>query len=173
MKFKSETFENFKKFKSFVEKQSGCRIKSLRTDRGGEFMSNEFSSFYEENGIHRELTSPYTPEQNGVIECKKCTIVEMGRSMMQARGVSKSFWAEVVATTIYVLNISPTKAVLNRTPYEVWRGNKPKVSHLRIFGCVAYALVNSQARASLMKNLKNMSLLVIAHNLKLISYIIQ
>jgi len=52
LKFKSETFDNFKKFKSFVERQSGCRLKTLRTDRGGEFMSKEFSSFCEEHGIH-------------------------------------------------------------------------------------------------------------------------
>jgi len=61
LKFKSETFDNFKKFKSFVERQSGCRLKTLRTDKGGEFMSKEFSSFCEENGIHRELIAPYTP----------------------------------------------------------------------------------------------------------------
>ncbi|XP_060195162.1 uncharacterized protein LOC132624392 [Lycium barbarum] len=98
LKFKSETFENFKKFKSFVERQSGCRIKTLRTNRGGEFMSNEFISFCEENGIHRELTTPYTPEQNGVAERKNRTVVEMGRSMMHSRGVPKCFWAEAVAT---------------------------------------------------------------------------
>jgi len=130
LKFKSKTFENFKKYKSFVERQSGCRIKTLRTDRGGEFISNEFNTYCEENGIHRKLTSPYTPEQNGVAERKNRTVVEMGRSMMQARGVPKYFWAEAVATTVYMLNISPTKVVLNQTPYEAWRGNKPKVSQL-------------------------------------------
>lgn len=62
LKFKSETFGNFKKFKSFVERQNGCRLKTLWTDRGGELMSKEFSSFCEENGIHRELTAPFTPE---------------------------------------------------------------------------------------------------------------
>ena len=49
LKYKYETFENFKKLKSFVERKSGCRIKTLRTDRGGEFMSKEFCSFCEEN----------------------------------------------------------------------------------------------------------------------------
>nr|GEV32544.1 retrovirus-related Pol polyprotein from transposon TNT 1-94 [Tanacetum cinerariifolium] len=54
------------------------------------------------------------------------TIIEMGRSMMNARGVSKQFWAEAVATAVYILNISPTKAVYNMTPYEAWRGTKPE-----------------------------------------------
>ncbi|GMI94224.1 hypothetical protein HRI_003091700 [Hibiscus trionum] len=62
---KSETFEKFKHFKAKVEKQSGLCIKALRSDKGGEFLSNEFKFFCEENGIHRELTTPYTPEQNG------------------------------------------------------------------------------------------------------------
>ena len=64
---------------------------------------------------------------------------------MEGRGVLKCFWAEVVATAVYLLNISPTKEVFNQTPYEAWRGNKPKVSHLRVFGCITYALVNLQA----------------------------
>lgn len=61
LKFKSETFENFRKFKALVEKQSGKSVKALRTDRGGEFLSQNFDEFCEENGIRRELTAPYTP----------------------------------------------------------------------------------------------------------------
>ena len=93
--------------------------------------------------------------------------------MMEGRGVLKCFWAEAVATAVYLLNISPTKAVFNRTPYEAWRGNKPKVSQLRVFGCIAYALVNSQARRKLDEKCENVSLLDIAHNSKPISYTIQ
>ncbi|KAJ8752089.1 hypothetical protein K2173_001764 [Erythroxylum novogranatense] len=88
------------------------------------------------NGIHRELTTSYTPEQNGIAERKNRTVVEMGRSMLQEKGIPKCFRAEAVAATVYLLNISPTKAVLNQTPYEAWRGNNPKVSHLRVFGCI-------------------------------------
>ncbi|GKF70958.1 retrovirus-related pol polyprotein from transposon TNT 1-94, partial [Tanacetum coccineum] len=70
----------------------------------------------------------------------------MKRSMMSARGVPKQFWAEAVATAVYILNISPTNTVYNRTPYEAWRGTKREESHLRNFGCVAYALVNSSSQ---------------------------
>lgn len=62
LKAKSEAFDCFKKFKSLVEKLSGYPIKTLRTDRGGEFVSDEFSVFCEKNGIHRELTAPYSPQ---------------------------------------------------------------------------------------------------------------
>jgi len=60
LKFKLETFEKFKKFKALAEKQSGCSIKSLRSDRGGEFTSNEFVVFYDKNGIYGKLTIPRT-----------------------------------------------------------------------------------------------------------------
>ncbi len=62
LKFKYEIFENFRKFKALVEKQSGRSIKALRTNHGGEFLSNDFTVFCDENGIRRELTAPCTPE---------------------------------------------------------------------------------------------------------------
>ena len=140
---KSEALDMFKKFKAFVEKQSGCFIKKLRTDNGGEFCSNDFDAFCEELGIYKQLTAPYTPEQNGIAERKNRTIVEMARSMLKARGLPNQFWAEAVATSVYLRNISPTKAVMNQTPYEAWHNVKPLVSHLKVFGCIAYALVKS------------------------------
>ena len=71
LKYKSQAFENFvRKYKALVENQ-GLHIKALRTDRGGEFLSNEFFHFCEETGIHRELITPYTPEKNGVAKCKQ------------------------------------------------------------------------------------------------------
>ncbi|KAA0059765.1 integrase [Cucumis melo var. makuwa] len=105
-------------------------IKSLRSDRGGEFLSKNFNHFCKEHGIHRELTTPYTPEQNGVAERKNRTVVEMARSMLQMKSLSNDFWAEAVSTSIYLLNISP-KVVMNKTPFEVcwdWKNNEEYVS---------------------------------------------
>ncbi|XP_058000540.1 uncharacterized protein LOC110654465 [Hevea brasiliensis] len=121
LKYKPETFENFRKFKAMVEKQSGQCIKALRTDRGGEFLSKEFNHFCEENGICRELMAPYTLEKNGVAERKNHTIVEMARSLLKGKGLPNQHWAEAIATVVYLLNISPTKVVLNQTPYEAWK----------------------------------------------------
>ena len=94
-----------------VEKQVGEPVKALRTDRGDEFLSKEFIDFCDEQGIKRELTTPYTPEQNGLAERKNRTVIEMTRSMIKEKGLSNSFWAEGVATAVYLLNISPTKPV--------------------------------------------------------------
>ena len=54
-------FSIFKKFKSFVEKQSGCYIKTLRSDRGMEYTSSQFGNFCEDEGVERQLTVAYTP----------------------------------------------------------------------------------------------------------------
>lgn len=59
---KSDAFASFKLFKSCVEKETGLAIKCLRTDRGGEFTSNEFNNFCKKNGIRRQLTAAYTPQ---------------------------------------------------------------------------------------------------------------
>ena len=64
----------------------------------------------------------------------------MAQSMLKGKELSNSLWAEVVHTTIYILNRSPTKSVRNRTPYEAWSGRKPEVSHLKVFSCPAYSL---------------------------------
>ncbi|GKF97060.1 retrovirus-related pol polyprotein from transposon TNT 1-94, partial [Tanacetum coccineum] len=66
-----------------VEKQSGKDLKVLRTDHEGEFLSKEFVAFCDDHGIKRELTAPYSPEQNGVAERKNRTVVEMTRSMLK------------------------------------------------------------------------------------------
>lgn len=71
IKAKSEACEHFKKFKALVDNQGNVVIKILRTDRGSEFMSKEFTTLCEEEGIRREFIAPYTPEQNGITEKKQ------------------------------------------------------------------------------------------------------
>ncbi|GJR26374.1 retrovirus-related pol polyprotein from transposon TNT 1-94 [Tanacetum coccineum] len=122
--YKSEAFGFFKKFKAWAENQSNRKLKVLRTDRGGEFLSKEFSGFCDEHRIKRELTAPYTPKQNGIAERKNRTIVEMARCMLKAKNVEDAFWAETVATTVYLTSISHTKAVWNITSFEAWQESK-------------------------------------------------
>ena len=146
---KSEAFHIFKEFKAFVEKQSGNFIKCLRTDRGGEYNSIEFKEFCKENGIKRQLTTAYTPQQNGVAERKNRTIMNMVRAILSEKEVPKSFWADAVQWANHVLNRSPTTIVKDMTPEEAWSGNKPSVEHFRVFGCVGYAHVPEVKRTKL------------------------
>ncbi|KAI4365323.1 hypothetical protein MLD38_021316 [Melastoma candidum] len=92
-------------------------------------------------GIRRQLTVKYSSQSNGVAERKNMTIVEMARRMLKGKGLLNSVWAEVVNTTACTLNRSPTKVVQNKTPYEARHKKKPLVDHLKVFGCVAYALL--------------------------------
>nr|CAD1827412.1 unnamed protein product [Ananas comosus var. bracteatus] len=94
-----------------VEKESGYQIKTLRTDRGGEFISNEFEAFCEAHGIFRQLTTSYTPQQNGVAERKNRTLVEMAKSMLKAKRLPNKFWAEAVSTATHILNRSPISSL--------------------------------------------------------------
>ena len=82
LRSKADVFFVFKKFKAMVELQSGYSLKRLRTDRGGEFTSNEFNEFCSSLGMERQLTVAYTPQQNGVAERKNRTVVEMARCML-------------------------------------------------------------------------------------------
>jgi transposase InsO family protein len=106
LKNKSSAFEYFKKFKCLVEKETGAAIYCLRTYRGGEFNSIEFKDLCEENGIERQLTSAYTPQQNGIAERTNRSVMDMVRSMMAGKDIPKEFWPEVVNWAIYVLNRS-------------------------------------------------------------------
>ncbi|CAL9002860.1 unnamed protein product [Prunus brigantina] len=132
-----------------VEKETGTYIRSLRTDRGGEFTSQEFTNFCNEHGIHRQLTAAYTPQQNGVAERKNRTIMNMVRSMLAAKQIPKTFWPEAVNWTVHVLNRCPTFAVKNKTPEEAWSGHKPSVDYFRIFGCISHVHVPDNKRVKL------------------------
>ncbi|KAI5316393.1 hypothetical protein L3X38_036100 [Prunus dulcis] len=146
---KSEAFVVFKNYKARVEKETGAYIRALRTDRGGEFTSQEFTNFCSVNGIRRQLTAAYTPQQNGVAERKNRTIMNMVRSMLSGKHIPKTFWPEAVNWTVHILNRSPTLAVRSKTPEEAWSGVKPSMGHFRIFGCISHVPVPDQRRIKL------------------------
>jgi transposase InsO family protein len=75
MQKKDQTFSKFCEFKALVEKESGKQVKALRSDNGGEYISNEFKDFCSREGIRRELIAPHNPQQNGVVERKNRTIM--------------------------------------------------------------------------------------------------
>ncbi|XP_071688422.1 uncharacterized protein [Rutidosis leptorrhynchoides] len=101
LKTKGEAFEQFKKFKAIAENQYGRKIKVLRTDRGGEFTSNEFNQYCDYAGITRHLTAPYTPQQNGIVERRNRTVMSTTRSILKAMDMPQSCWAEAVRHSVY------------------------------------------------------------------------
>ncbi|KAA3473753.1 Retrovirus-related Pol polyprotein from transposon TNT 1-94 [Gossypium australe] len=132
LKCKSKVVSVFWKFKAIEETQSSCKLKTLRSDNGTEYTSVMFQTFCEESGIEHQLTNTYTPQQNGVSERKNRTLMDMARCLMFERNLPKSFWAEAVNTVVYLQNRLPTKALLEKTPFEAWFG-LPSVAHLKVF----------------------------------------
>ena len=92
MKHKSETFEKFKEFQNEVENQHDRRIKFLRSDHGGEYLSYEFGLHLKHCGIVSQLTPPGTPPRNGVSERCNHILLDMVRSMMSLTDLPLSFW---------------------------------------------------------------------------------
>ena len=127
-----------KRIQASAERKSGRKLLALRTDRGGEFTSAEFSTYCAELGVVRQLTAPYTPQLNGVIERRNQTVVGMPRSMLKASGLPGSFWGEAANTAVYILNRTTTRGTGGKTPYELWNGSTPALHHLWTFGCVVH-----------------------------------
>ena len=111
LKSKDQAVEAFVRFKAQVENNCNDKIKVLRSDRGGEFLNGTLQSIYDQAGIRRQFTAPYTPQQNGVVERKNRTVMEMTRALMKSMRIPRRFWAEAVRHAVYLLNRLPTKAM--------------------------------------------------------------
>nr|GEW45227.1 retrotransposon protein, putative, Ty1-copia subclass [Tanacetum cinerariifolium] len=131
LKHKHEVFETFKVFQKEVENQLGKTIKSLRSDNRGKYMSQEFLDHLKDHGIIAHCTPPYTPQHNGVSERRNRTLLDMVRSMMSQTTLPKSFWDYALEIAARILNMVPTKKV-EKIPYEVWHGQAPKLSYLKV-----------------------------------------
>ena len=145
---KSQSLDVFKNYKAEVENQLSKRIKSVRSDRGGEYYGrydgsgeqrpDPFAKFLEECGIVPQYTMPGSPTMNGVAERRNRILKDMVRSMISHSTLPQSLWGEALKTATYLLNRVPTKAT-GKTPYDLWTGKKPSLKHLHIWGCPAEA----------------------------------
>ena len=135
MKHKSEAFEKFKEFQSEVENHLNKKIKFLRSDRGGEYLSYEFGLYLKQCEIVSQLMPPGTLQRNGVSERHTRTFIDMVRSMMSLTDLPLSFWGYALETAAFTLNRAPSKSV-ETTPYELWFGKKPKLSFLKVWAAI-------------------------------------
>ena len=145
MQKRDQTFTKFYEFKALVEKESGKKIKALRTDSGGEYVSQEFKDFCAVEGIKQELMTPHDPQQNGVAKRKNRLIVGVARVMLHDQSLPLHLWAEACNTIVYLQNRSPNRILGMKTPMEAFSGKRLDVSHFRIFGSLAYCHVTKDA----------------------------
>jgi len=154
LKRKSDTFEGFKTYKAFAENQLQAKIKELQDDKGGEFMSNAFLKFTDECGIHRRHTTRNRPQQNGVAERANRTMGEDISAMLYEAKLPPSLWGEALNAQIHIWNRLPTSTLKGMTPHEAWFKRKPDVSHLRVWGCLAYVFIQKDKRRPLQPHME-------------------
>jgi hypothetical protein len=124
-----------------AQNEFGLRIKKIRSDNGTKFKNSQIEGFLEEEGIKHEFSSPYTPQQNGVVERKNRTLLDMTRTMLDEYKTSDRFWAEAINTACYAINRLYLHRILKKTSYELLTGKKPNVSYFRVFGSKCFILV--------------------------------
>ena len=131
MRNKDEFFDMFKCYKTEVENQNDRKIKILRSDRGREYFTNDFSTFCEEYGMIHQNLAPYTPQKNGLAEKKNWILVDMVNAMILSADLPFNLWGEALFTACHVHNKVPSKKI-KVSPYELWNGRKPNLDYIKV-----------------------------------------
>ena len=133
---KSDVYDIFVKFKKLVENYFSRTIKTLYTDRGGEFLA--LRHFLSNHGISHLTTPPHTPEHNGYSERRHRHIVETGLALLHCASLPITFWSYAFATAVYLINRMPKVNLQSQSSYERLFRRKPNSKKLRVFGCLCF-----------------------------------
>jgi hypothetical protein len=137
---KDQVFEHFRLLALRLNNEHHNCLKDIRSDNEIEFRNASFDEFCLEHGIEQQFSVPRIPQQNGDVERKNCTLVEMARTMLDEHETLRRFWADAISTACYVSNWIFLRSILLLTPFELRFGRKPSVSHFRPFGCKCFIL---------------------------------
>ncbi|KAL8145281.1 hypothetical protein AgCh_003468 [Apium graveolens] len=139
LRTKDEAFVEFKDLITNLETKYSIKLKTIRSDHGGEFEKDSIT-FCKSRGITHEFSAPRTPQQNGVVERKNRTLQETARTLLYESKLPRKFWAEAVHTSCYVLNRVLIHPILLKTPYELLKKRTPNISYFRVFGSKCFIL---------------------------------
>ena len=133
---KDGTFQAYKDFESWAKLHHSIpTFKTLRSDRGGEYLGKQFSSYLQSQGTTRKLTVHDTPEYNGISERLNRMLLERTRALLHASKLPKNLWGEAVTHVVWLKNRTPTRALPDgKTPYEMLYGKKPNLKNLHEWG---------------------------------------
>ena len=112
-------------------------VKRLRSDNGGEFVSNEFEDILVKNKIKHERSSPYSPHQNGTVERGWRTLFDMARCLLIEAKLPKHLWTYAVMTAVYIRNRCYSQRT-RQTPYFLLTGKRPNLTNMHVFGSICY-----------------------------------
>lgn len=128
-------------------------VTEFHSDKGGEFISRELLSFFDQHGTVATTTTAGTPQHNGIAERMGRTVFEAARAMMHHAGADSQLWGEAVQTAIYVRNRASLRTGTEKTPDGWWMPGandaKPSVDGLRVWGCTAWVHVPDEKRTKL------------------------
>jgi transposase InsO family protein len=114
---KSETQGTLKRFLRRAQNEFELKVKKIRSDNGSEFKNLQVEEFLEEEGIKHEFSAPYTPQQNGVVERKNRTLIDMARTMLGKFKTPERFWSEAVNTAYHAINRLYRHRLFKKTSY--------------------------------------------------------
>jgi len=136
---KTQAKSSVQDFITFIETQTGNKVKRFRSDNGTEYVNEALSQYFNSKGIRHETTAPYCPESNGRAEREMRTIKDTARAMLSDYDLPNFLWGEAVATSVYVHNRVLNKMSPDKTAFERIFNQKPNLKHLHVFGCKAFA----------------------------------
>jgi transposase InsO family protein len=137
---KCQVKDKVKIFVRRAQKEFDLLIKKIRSDNGSEFKNTQVEEFLDEEGIKHEFSTSYTPQQNGVVERKNRTLIDMARSMLDEYKTPDIFWCEAINTACHAIDRLYLHKKLKKTSYELLTSNKPKASYFRVFRCKCFIL---------------------------------
>lgn len=149
LRSKADVFSVFKIFHAYVQTQFNVKIKILRSDNGGEYMSHPLQEFLQSNGIISQRSCPSTPQQNGIAERKNRHLLDVVRTLLLESFVPSRFWCEALSTAVYLINRLPSSSLNHVSPFTQLFGHTPDYSGLRTFGCVCYVHLPPHERTKL------------------------
>jgi hypothetical protein len=137
---KDEVFEHFWSLPLRLNNGHTNCLKAIHSDNGTEIRNASFDQFCLEHGVDQPFSAPCVHQQNGVVQRKNCTLVDMARMMLDEHKTIRRFWANSISTACYIFNRLFLHSILNLYPFELCFRHKPFVSHLRPFGCKSFIL---------------------------------
>ena len=136
-------------FKLMVENEYKSVIKCLHIDNGGEFLSHEFSKFFEEHGIKRQITCPSTSQHNGVVERRLAHLTTITLSWLYDKNLPQELWAVAMQCACHMINRLPPWLDTSKSPFEMLYNTKVDVSYFKVFGSLCYVHITKHNRTKL------------------------